>query len=214
MALLKDDFQGYRKMRQDWDDLVESRKIALDTAYEGIRARIQAGETTGDRILDFCIVKFGQEDLTAPFLHDVESRMQGKVGEPVLLVERAPRPFCPDPVGGTLLDYRSEWRLHACILTDEALVLDSESFGFSSLKHGEWQENRHSSEDIVIKPGTLFPSYCVLYMAHLLPSQEQSNFILIGKAEIEGRMPELLQSENALEAQSIESALKRLLAAL
>lgn len=213
MGTLPNDYEAYMCLKQDWDDLVEARKIALESAYEKIRSRISAGESTGDRILDFCIAKFGSEDLTVPFLRDLESRMTGKIGEPILLIERK-TPIGSSPLESSIMRFHYEWSFLACILEEEALLLDSESFGFACRRHATWEGRFANGGRVKVAPGNLSPSYGALYLTHLLPEQEQNHFILVGQKEIAERLPKLLANEEILEVHAVEQTLKDLLAAL
>lgn len=213
MGTLPNDYEAYMRIKRDWDDLVEARKIALESAYEKIRSRISAGESTGDRILDFCIAKFGSEDLTVPFLRDLESRMTGKIGEPILLIERK-TPIGSSPLESSIMRFHYEWSFLACILEEETLVLDNESFGFSCKRHADWVGRFAQGDGIKVVRGDLYPPYGVLYMTHLLPDQEQNHFILVGQEEIAERLPKLLAGEQLLEAHTLENALNALLASL
>lgn len=70
------------------DDLAQRRE-RVRGELEGIRARIKAGETTGDRIRDFALAHHG-DDLsgsTAKIFRDLEARLAGKTGQLFVIAE-------------------------------------------------------------------------------------------------------------------------------
>lgn len=94
MKSIADVVQEIQELHTKTTDAVDSQTGMMQqrmSAIDELAKRIRAGETTGDNLVDFYIVKYGLHisDLTATTpLHRVREKMRCHIGEPVLVVSR------------------------------------------------------------------------------------------------------------------------------
>lgn len=102
--------------------------------------RIKAGETTGDRIMDYAFAQWGGDEHVVEALNKLETELAGKTGQPILAVIREEEWITTGRGGGFGPSGYEELRrldIRYGILTDDKLVLDltDGAFGFNTGPH-------------------------------------------------------------------------------
>jgi len=100
-------------------DVVEAGDARTE-ACKDLRARIEAGETTGDEIMDFLVWMWplGHDD-ALPHYHALAARLRGKRGELMLMIERS-----EESTGAVTLGPGMEESFTLGVLTDDRLLLE------------------------------------------------------------------------------------------
>jgi len=88
MSNIHDDYLQLKALREDRILKRREEDQALSVAMELIRERILSGESTGNRIFDFLLSRFGfLEPVMVEFYRDLEKKISTHAGELILLVK-------------------------------------------------------------------------------------------------------------------------------
>lgn len=146
MKTINDALDALRAQTSDAQRRTGQAEAARKAAAEDLTKRIKAGETTGDRLVDFLVASFGAGyEEALPHYRALEERMKGRTGQFVLMIERAETQFgcvmfgeAPDHMFGL------EETFVLGILSSDALAFDLEArdWKFPAVRHvsqgGRW----------------------------------------------------------------------------
>lgn len=129
MASLNDDVANIghlQDLTQRLREQLEANGEELKTAMAEVRERVRAGESTGDRVRDFVLSRYGFSPQIEQTLRDIEVQLFDHVGELVLIVLREENFHGCTGFGGKAedRDYHLEERWYLGVVSDVELIMD------------------------------------------------------------------------------------------
>ncbi len=105
---------------------LEANGEALKSATAEVRDRVRAGETTGDRVRDFVLSRYGYSTEIEQILRGIEAQLPNHVGELVLVVLREENFHGCTGFGGKAedRDYHLEERWYLGVVSAAELIMD------------------------------------------------------------------------------------------
>lgn len=129
MASLNDDVAKIGHLQAQGEQLreqLEQNGEDLKAATADVRERVRAGESTGDRVRDFVLSRYGHSTKIEQILRDIETQLGGHVGELILVVERDENFHGCTGFGGKAedRDYHLDEEWHLGVVSASELIMD------------------------------------------------------------------------------------------
>ena len=151
---------------KEMEELLETMRLGPETlerkireTSNGLKKRIVSGETTGDEIIDFVLVRYGALNKeVVDFYRELDAKFRASVGQFVLLAHTYKKQFCwRDPGPARSEDYAAVTDYYLGIIKEGGLILktdDSSCWEIPTEKHIKIKEES-------VKPGNIpNPQFC------------------------------------------------------
>jgi len=157
-----------------------------------LREAIKAGGTTGDKILDFVISRYGWDEKTKTverFYRALDARFRASVGQFVLLTYTHKKQVClRDPGPSEPDDFITVTNYYLGIVKDGGLILKTDSeFGLWELPTEKYAVIRRGG-DTDIREGNILPPECFFFDLYVaisgLAKLESTLTLLVGDDEV------------------------------